>query len=349
MFPNRNIFYCSVFLTMILISCTRTIPVHTSGSFIMDGKYDSHFPMQPVSEHLKRISQSAHLISAFTYYRTYAFDLKNAVTTDQIDSPDFSVSENAVLENISQKPGSGTSTVIYSDRKKLLLLTCLHIVDEPDTAVTYYYDYAGKETPFVQTVSLKVRTNITVPSIPSVNKIEIIARDEVNDLALVSLKLAKAPPFPEKSFNYRWGKAKELELGTFVYLLGFPNGKKMLSTAVVSSPNRGDNHDFLVDATLHRGISGGLILAIKDGVPNFELMGIVNAVSAREANVLRPDPAASPMSLARSYPYKGEIFVDKQLSVVYGITFAVSIENIKDFINDNRRVLEDEGFNLVVP
>ena len=84
-------------------------------------------------------------------------------------------------------------------------------------------------------------------------------------------------------------------------------------------------------------------------MPNFELMGSVNAVSTREASVLCPDPAASPMSLARSYSYKGEIFVDKQLSVVYGITFAVSIENIKDFINDNRRVLEDKGFNLVIP
>ncbi len=349
MFLNRNLILYLTLLTVFFFSCTRTIPVHTSSAFFIDGKYDSHFPLQPTSEHLQRISQSVHMISSFTFYRTYIFDLKSAVTRSQINGPDFSISERAIDETISQKPGSGTSTIIYADRKKILLLTCLHIIDEPDTAITYYYDYGGKETQFIQTVSTRVRTNITVPSIPSIGKIEIIAKDKINDLALVSLELTRIAPFPEKTFNYRWGNTEELELGTFVYLLGFPNGKKMLSTAVVSSPNRGDNHNFLVDATLHRGISGGLIIALKDGVPNFEFLGMVNAVSAREANVLRPDPATSLALLARDQPYKGEIFVDKQLSVVYGITFAVSINNIREFVEKSREVLTDNGYDLVIP
>ena len=349
MLLSRVLISSFVILAAVFFSCTRTAPIYTTGGLTADGKYDSNFPLQPVSEDLERIARSVRLISSFTFYRTYVFNLNDAVTIEQINDPGFSLEKKASGETISQKPGSGSALVIYADRRKVLLLTCLHIVDEPDTAVNYYADYESTKTRFIQTVSIRVRTNISIPSISSVDKIEVIAKDKKKDLALAAVKLSGADPFPEKVFNYRWGRAEELEIGTFVYLLGFPNGKKMLSTAVVSSPSRGDNHNFLVDAALHRGISGGIIVALRDGVPNFELMGIVNAVSAQEANVLRPDPAVNPALMAKNQPYFGDIYVDKQLSVVYGITYAVSIENIRDFIEDNRKLLADNGFNLIIP
>ena len=45
---------------------------------------------------------------------------------------------------------------------------------------------------------------------------------------------------------------------------------------------------FLVDAVFNRGYSGGIVLAIRDGVPNFELVGLVKSVPAEYEYVMKP-------------------------------------------------------------
>ena len=46
---------------------------------------------------------------------------------------------------------------------------------------------------------------------------------------------------------------------------------------------------FMVDAMFSRGFSGGIVLAIRDGVPNFELVGMIKLVSAHSSFVLTPE------------------------------------------------------------
>ena len=69
--------------------------------------------------------------------------------------------------------------------------------------------------------------------------------------------------------------------------MGFPMNYKMVSNAIVSSPNYDGKGGFLIDAVVNKGFSGGVVLAIKDGIPNFELVGIIRAVPEENEYLLR--------------------------------------------------------------
>ncbi len=314
----------------------------------VDGRYDSEFPVSPTSKYLKQITQTVRLITSLTFYKTYAFSMEQAITRADIQQPSFSVKKTAIQNAISQKPATGTSTLISAEGNKLLFLTCAHIISEPDTLIQYFLDLSGHPSPFIQSISIKIKRNINIPSTPPKTRIQVIHLDKKKDLALIGVILERIPEVPIVPFTYPWGHASELDWGTFVYSIGYPNGKKMVSTAIVSSPNRNKMHDFLLDATLHRGISGGIILALRDGPPHFELVGIANALSAKEEYILRPDPGASLTELARNHPYKGDIYVDRQLTVIYGITFAISVENIRRFIEESQNKLFQNGFRFKI-
>jgi hypothetical protein len=140
------------------------------------------------------------------------------------------------------------------------------------------------------------------------------------------------------------GSAGELEFGTFVYLLGYPQAKKMVSTAIVSSPDYDNNHSFILDATLQKGISGGLVLAIRDGVPNFEFVGITKAISGKTEYAMVPDRKTYYSEWELYKPYDGKIYLEKRDLSDPGMTFAVGIETIKEFIEDNESSLINAGY-----
>ena len=83
-----------------------------------------------------------------------------------------------------------------------------------------------------------------------------------------------------------------------------------------------------------------------DGPPNFELVGLANAISGERELVLRPDPSIDERDFQFSEPYKGQIYIDKQIKINYGITFAVSIETIREFLTNNKKKITSEGLFL---
>ena len=97
---------------------------------------------------------------------------------------------------------------------------------------------------------------------------------------------------------------------------------------------------------MHRGASGGLIVALRDGAPNFELVGMASALSAEREYVLRPGDEFDEMQFGFGHPYEGNIIIDKRMKINYGITYAVSIEAIQDFIRKNKKTISKAGFNL---
>jgi hypothetical protein len=140
------------------------------------------------------------------------------------------------------------------------------------------------------------------------------------------------------------GKAKQLNWGTFVYLIGYPRAKKMISTAIVSSPNYDREYSFLIDASLQRGMSGGIVLALRDGAPNFEIVGMTNAVSAETRYFLQPERKFESSEWDVNRPYTGEIYATAHKSIFYGITYAISLEKIQRFIKENKEILRSKGY-----
>ncbi|MCU0415447.1 MAG: serine protease, partial [Ignavibacteriaceae bacterium] len=147
-------------------------------------------------------------------------------------------------------------------------------------------------------------------------------------------------------FNYPMGKAKELDWGSFVYIFGFPINYQMVTKAIVSNPGRDESGSFLVDAVINNGMSGGLVLAIRDGVPNFEMVGMIQWVPEEEENILVPKPLKNNERYNPIVPYQGEEFVKRFSSIRYGIARVISAEKISSFLKENSTILSKKKYYL---
>ena len=311
---------------------------------VIDGKYDSNFPLSPVDDDIARIEQTVKLITNLSFYQAYDFPYASKVKYSDLTEDVINSKSNK--RYIVKQPASGTATLIAQNLNKIALLTCEHIISAPDTLINYYTEKNGDRTLYIQNIAVKTRESINIITMSGLEHIQILASDLKLDIAIVEAVLNPMPILPVPVFTYKMGHAEELNWGTFVYIIGFPYGKKMISTGVVSSPNRDKQKSFIVDATMNRGISGGLILALRDGPPNFELVGIASALSAEREYILRPDEDFMESDIDFGRPYEGEIIIDKQMKINYGITYAISIDAIQNFIEKNRQIITEEGFSL---
>lgn len=331
-------------LTIILQSCNPAIYKEVYPTLI-DGNYDSEFPYKGCSKQLEEISKSVKHIYSNAYYQTVTLDPRRNVTLEMIRR-DALLETNQKVTYMNKSVG-GTATVMFYRNRRMALLTCAHIVDFPDTIISYVLDQNMKPTSNVSSVAVKKSQSIFLADSPQWGSFEILAMERSSDIAILGKTLEEEPRVEIPVFNYPFGKAKELEWGSFVYLFGYPSGFKMVTKGIVSNPKKETDGSFLVDAVVTRGCSGGVALAIRDGVPNFELVGMVKWVSGRSSFVLTPSTQENEISYDPLQPYTGNIYVNNLVEIDYGITQAISIEAIQKFIQQHQRQLENKGYFLI--
>ena len=100
----------------------------------------------------------------------------------------------------------------------------------------------------------------------------------------------------------------------------------------------------IIDANFNRGLSGGIVLAIRDGIPNFELVGMAKSVSASNDYFLQPKQTVEEYSYDPKIPYRGDSYVRLQSIINYGVTHVISIETIQEFIQNSEDILDDKGY-----
>jgi hypothetical protein len=333
-----------IVLGFISFSCSTT-SFREVYPLLSDGKYDSEFPYRGCSEQLERIAESVRMISCIAYYKSYIFPLEAKLRIADIQNPFFR--EKAVREVFLNRSSSGSATVVSYGYNRIALLTCAHVVNFNDTIITYYYNPDGRPTGFIQNVAVKERQTNYVGAVPGARDLEILTLDKEKDLAIVGQRLdTHIMPPNIIAFNYPIGKAKELEWGAFVYLFGYPAGYRVVTKGIVSNPNRDKNGSFLTDAVFSRGFSGGIMLAIRDGVPNFELVGMATLVPAHQEFFLTPVKEGEFIDFDQGAPYKGDVYIDSRTDIIYGVAPAIPSEVIVDFITDNLDKLYDKGYDL---
>lgn len=337
---------CYIAFTFVIVSC-HTAPQNKSQNSIYDGKYDTYAPGQGSSEYLERISRSVKLVSALFFYESYDFKPEESISLKDINKK--FLHSNSERRLIFEKPAIGTATILYYQNHHLALLTCAHIVHSADTVVTYHLDNEGNETPYIRTISILKNSRINVIKLPDGNNMNILAIDLEKDVALIGKKISTRFMQPVYIFSYPFGRARELEWATFVYLFGYPFGKKMLTQALVSNPNYDKKHSFLLNANSHRGISGGIILALRDGIPNFELMGMAYAFPAETQKVLKPKKDFHMPATEFRQLYEGQLYVEQQTSVIHGIMYVISSETICSFLAQHQESLKSRGYLLNYP
>ncbi len=313
---------------------------------LMDGKYDSEFPYRGCSTELGEIGESVMMVSAIAYYRTYTFAAEEQVRPAGVTAE--LLRSSAPRSAMATSQASGTGTVLASANRRVVILTCAHVVGFPDTLTTFHLTPGGASTGFVHTVSIKERQTNYVAMLPEGGELEILAIDREQDVVLLG-KTFDSDPLPQpRVFKYPAGRAKELEWGTFVYLFGYPTGHKMVTKAIVSSPNKDRKGSFLVDAVLTPGFSGGIALAVRDGVPNFELVGLVQLVSGRTTYTLAPPAEEGTPDYDTGTPYTGDVYVQKRSEIEYGIVQAVPVETVLEFIETHRNDLASRGYSVTL-
>jgi hypothetical protein len=313
---------------------------------LLDGKYDTEFPYKGCAQQLEEIGETVQMLNCVAYYKSYVFAESSKVRS--ADLSDAVIAQHAASMVYYRNTGSGTATVVHYQDKRVALLTCAHILDFPDTTVSLHPGPDGTPGTYVQSFAIKERQANYVAVFPEGGELDILVMDRTLDVALVGRKFNLEPERRIPVFSYPLGKARELEWGSFVYLFGYPMGLKMVTKGTVSSPNKDKQGAFLTDAVFNKGFSGGLVLGIRDGVPNFELVGIVRLVPGTSEYLLVPTREGEDLEYDSRVPYTGDIYVDRRLTIRYGITQSVGIEAIVKFVRDNSAMLARQGYAITM-
>lgn len=327
-----------IFSAMVFISCSSSETAQ-NGAIVED--YTTIFPNKDVAIELEQISQSLKLINNLTFYKAYLYN-DSTITDENLD--DFDLLEKSVSVNTISKTSSGTGAIVSVSGNNVALLTVAHIVSYPDTIISYF-TATEKPSKYIESILYKERQKI-YSDLPEGGMLKIIAIDDKNDIAIVGNTFEVVNPIRFPIFNFNFGKAKELKWGSFVYILGFPMHNKMVTNGIVSNPNYDNTGNFLVDALINRGSSGGLVLAIRGSAPNFELVGIVSSVPAEKRFVLTPNNPTRDINFLPGTKYTGEMAVEQLDAIKYGIGRIVSSEKVLEFIKKNEATLYNQGYIL---
>ena len=330
------------FLISFLSGCSPT--VYNTKSPTLDGKYDSEFPYRSSSKELERIGKSVVRINSMAFYKTYVFNPGKKVKASDIN--DTFLKDNTNSTNYFDKTSAGSGLIIYSVDNKIAVLTCAHVISFPDTIYSHYTDEKGKFTEYLESISIKDRQMIFVAGFPNGGDVELLAMDKYQDLAVLGRNFSSLQSYDFPVFPYPRGEARQLQWGTFVYIFGYPMNYKMVSRAIVSSPNIESNGSFLLDAVVNRGFSGGIVLAIRDGVPNFELVGIIRSVPEDADYILEPEKLKNNMRYNPVVPYRGDMYAIQKEDLKYGIAKVIPVEAIQEFLEENNEKLSDKGYDI---
>ncbi|MCF8365176.1 MAG: serine protease [Bacteroidales bacterium] len=342
---NRYIFNILLFFftAVLLFSCRRAAYQIVYPS-LNDGRYDSEFPYRNSSEELDRISKSVKKLYCLVEYDRFHFDETQMISKSKLQN--INPRKAASQKGFFSESVHGTATIIKNNNNNIVVLTCAHIVDYPDTIYSWFLDENNDKTDILESVSIKKKQNNFIRELPRSGEMEIIFMDSDLDIAFLGNSFPDLSEFTNPVFSYPVGMAKDLEWGSFVYIMGYPAGYQMVTRGIVSNPKLNKKGEFIIDALFNQGISGGIVLAVRDGVPNFELVGIAKSVSAIYKNVIKPVHESHEEMYNPNVPYEGDLFVKVEKDLNYGVTFTISIETIRDAYLTNRNSFTSRGFNL---
>ena len=105
------------------------------------------------------------------------------------------------------------------------------------------------------------------------------------------------------------------------------------------------NDRFYVDAAIRAGYSGGPVVAVRDGLPHFELVGLCRGATTETFRLLVPDQRLS-QGTALSTGLLKRISVQEREVVEPGLGFVMGIEAVQQFLLNCRDPLREAGIDI---
>jgi hypothetical protein len=326
---------------VVVISACVSNKIKKTGKVSAESKYSSEFPIGNVTNELEKISLSVKKVYSVSSYTTYQFKRDAKITGYHLHQGTYKKLAWGVIST--NETVLGTATILGLTNYRAALLTCAHVVSSPDTLFTYFESTGEDPSHYIQSFSLKEKQENWVRDLSSCGPFTVLAFDITSDIAILGKNCESLTdtiiPFP-----YPAGSAKDLGWGSFVYIFGYPMGNQVITKGITSPAPKRPMGDFSVDALLNKGYSGGVILAFRNELPDFELVGIIKTVNSTREEFLKPssDQQRTPEWL----PYKGDAYVGTSDNIQYGLNAVVPFEAILDFYKKNRRDLILQGYNL---
>lgn len=322
-------------------ACSRSSVLLQPSSDQPGPYYTSTFPYVDVSLQLEDIHGSIFKISTSSIYTHYYFD-DPLIAETSLDSLRFA--EAATRVEGFTKEQNGTAVVIAKNDDTLFLLTNRSIIDVPDTLIIRGDQIPGGGlAPIRQITVVSKNFNIAIQQ-PFMAQFEVLSYDD--HFAL--LKIQTESPLAEtiNPLKIRLGNTELLKHGTFIYLLGYPQGQAMAERGIVSMfEQEKPGTFFYTDALFNEGNDGSLLIASRDNFQTFELVGIAVAPATTQ-DFLIPDYGDGPLMNFQSY--FGKYRLIRRPDFAYGVTRAVSSEAIAGFLAENAFVsMNDSSLHMV--
>ena len=268
--------------------------------------------------------------------------------TDKNSPTGYRLARDGIRETVDSYSKVGTALVITRQSAAnrydvAIALTNAHLVTAPDTIRYFMRDARGMETKVLERISIKISTSLHVVNRNGESiSAKIVRLDPEADLALLKLNIPNLMRNPSP-FSRRLGKTSDLQWGNFVYIAGHPKNKMRLTAGTVSLDE--DKDRFFVDAPIRAGYSGGPVVAVRDGLPNFELVGLCRGATTETFRLLVPNRKLNE-GATLSPDLLGHISVEEREVVEPGLGIIVGIEAVKRFLLDSREPLRENGINI---
>ncbi len=287
---------------------------------------------------LDEIQRSVLRISCSAYYDNYYYS-KPEDNSDAIELAKLFIKKEATTNSV-----AGSGLIIFQNQRNYLLLSCYHLFDFQDTVKTYYSNKRGIPTKHLLSLSIKKSQAIYVTHKNGRRTLgKIISDDKKNDLALLETKTIESSLI-ENAFKGSFGNKRDIKFGKDVYLIGFPKGFLCVTRGLVStSPYK---NKFMVDAPFNRGFSGGAVVSINERQGAYTYLGMANSIAYDSQLVLTPEEKSVNLKYFENMPYTNDVYIKELKLVNVGLTFAVRSDLITNFLNKEKKNLQQQGFYL---
>lgn len=321
--------------TLMLCGCRVISPVQHSNGETAQASVFENYSMQHQYESL---TLRVYRIVTYVTYESQIFEQGSGLTLNDLTDRDidFSVVKARLVHNDSY---SGSGFAIKGNDGKALLLTCAHTIDFPDTVFTYddYANASGQR--YLLGLSVKTSQVIQVSGNNLHCRAEILAADPANDLALLEIPLTTGAIRVVTPLS----EGGKLSWGDRVWLTGYPSGRFMMTSGLISNPGASDGL-LMTDAPFSEGYSGAPAFVYDRRVNGFRLAGIGRSVAARSSYVLQPEKEIHDASYNTSLPYTGPVYVRTEREPAAGVTFLIGSRMLDDFLKSCDAVLQIKGW-----
>ncbi len=294
-------------------------------------------------DEIKKGIQSVKRLHNTVIYRTYLFDADNLPTFNELMDTEFR--SRAVERRMDHQSNAGSALILRNSNGISVILTASHTVTYPDT-VWHYVDGRGQEpNQSVEAVSVREAISHYLIGSQGVYDFEVEINDPDRDLALLTLRWEQDERPRLTPLDLQMGRSGELDWTDQVYAVGYPLGTEMVTRAMVSNSRNTPRRSFVLDAAFNRGFSGGAIFAERGDGTGMEWVGMVSSASAEREEYLAPE-RISEEDFRPDIEYTGAIYAQRLQRINYGITYAVGVDHIREFYNENRNELRSRGISL---